>query len=106
MRLFLPSRDQLGTWRVQEVTVLCFVRDPSKRSYFLEFLSLRTGRCIFATEIYEEFDYDSIDDLKFLTFEAEVRPHKTRIKFSLLKICINFIRNRWLESILLTILNF
>ena len=69
-QLLVPTPDQ-SQWQKKETGVVCFVRDQTKKSYFIQVLSLRTKTMVFRQEIYNQFEYQMPLQF-FLTFEGDV----------------------------------
>lgn len=70
VKLLVPTPNQ-SKWQVKEVGVACFVRDTTKKSYFIQVLSLVTKSMAFRQEIYNQFEYEMMSE-HLLTFEGDV----------------------------------
>ncbi|CAG7716878.1 unnamed protein product [Allacma fusca] len=69
VQLLVPTPDQ-SQWQKKETGVICFVRDQTKKSYFIQVLSLRNKSMVFRQEIYNQFEYHMPEPF-FLTFEGD-----------------------------------
>jgi len=71
VQVFFADTAGRNQWNKRHCGVLCFIKDNTRRSYFLRVFCLDQNRALWEQELYSSFEYKSPRNY-FHTFEGDV----------------------------------